>query len=466
MSHADDVFRTSQMVPKGRLVSGHTKEFQTDPIGFLTRLSKEYGEVAKFRLGPFQNVYHVLNPDLIKQILVTKQQSFVKSKDFNLLKPLIGEGLLTSEKDFHMRQRRLIQPSFKKTHIGQYAKDMIDITMDYISTWQHDDERIITKDMMDITLGIISKTMFSMEFKDGYEIVGKPLETALRITVKRMRKIFRMPLWVPTKINREYKKAIQRLDKVIYGIIEKRKNDTVKHEDMLGILMVARDADDGLGMTSHQVRDELMTIFLAGHETTANALSWALYAISKHPEIQAKLFNEVNSIIGQRTPKPEDFMKLQYTQNIIHETLRFYPPLYILSRDVTEDVTIGGYRFKKGDMILISSYVMQHNPEYFDQPESFIPERFENNFMKSLPAFAYFPFGGGPRVCIGNHFAMMEAVFVLACIAKRYRIKLAPDHHEVTPLPSLTLRPKNGLRMVLEERAAEAFEPGASNFSL
>ncbi|ULM98054.1 cytochrome P450 [Peribacillus frigoritolerans] len=464
MSHADDVFRTSQMVPKGRLVSGHTKEFQTDPIGFLTRLSKEYGEVAKFRLGPFQTVYHVLNPDLIKQILVTKQQSFVKSRDFNLLKPFIGEGLLTSEKDFHMRQRRLIQPSFKKTHIIQYAKDMIDVTMDYISTWQHDDERSITKDMMNITLGVISKTMFSMEFKDGYEIVGKPLETALRITVKRMRKIFRMPLWVPTKINREYKKAIQRLDKVIYGIIEKRKNDTVKHEDMLGILMDARDADDGLGMSSHQVRDELMTIFLAGHETTANALSWALYAISKHPEIQVKLFNEVNSIIGQRTPKPEDFMKLQYTQNIIHETLRFYPPLYILSRDVTEDVTIGRYRFKKGDMILISSYVMQHNPEYFDQPESFIPERFENNFMKSLPAFAYFPFGGGPRVCIGNHFAMMEAVFVLACIAKRYRIKLAPDHHEVTPLPSLTLRPKNGLRMELEERAAEAFEPGASNF--
>lgn len=464
LSHADDVFRTSQMVPKGRLVSGHTKEFQTDPIGFLTRLSKEYGEVAKFRLGPFQTVYHVLNPDLIKQILVTKQQSFVKSRDFNLLKPFIGEGLLTSEKDFHMRQRRLIQPSFKKTHIIQYAKDMIDVTMDYISTWQHDDERSITKDMMNITLGIISKTMFSMEFKDGYEIVGKPLETALRITVKRMRKIFRMPLWVPTKINREYKKAIQRLDKVIYGIIEKRKNDTVKHEDMLGILMDARDADDGLGMSSHQVRDELMTIFLAGHETTANALSWALYAISKHPEIQVKLFNEVNSIIGQRTPKPEDFMKLQYTQNIIHETLRFYPPLYILSRDVTEDVTIGRYRFKKGDMILISSYVMQHNPEYFDQPESFIPERFENNFMKSLPAFAYFPFGGGPRVCIGNHFAMMEAVFVLACIAKRYRIKLAPDHHEVTPLPSLTLRPKNGLRMELEERAAEAFEPGASNF--
>ncbi|MGG0844859.1 cytochrome P450 [Peribacillus simplex] len=463
MSQTDGAFRDSPKVPKGRLISGHTKEFQTDPLGFLTRLSKEYGEVAKFRLGPFQNVYLVLNPDLIKQILVTKQKSFVKSKDFNVLKPLIGEGLLTSEKDFHMCQRRLIQPSFKKTHISHYATDMIDTTLDYISTfWKHNDERIITKDMLDITLGIISKTMFSMEFKDGYEIVGKPLETALRIAVKRMRKLFRMPLWVPTKINRQYQKAIQRLDKVIYGIIEKRKNDTGKHEDMLGILMDARDAEDGLGMTNHQVRDDLMTIFLAGHETTANALSWALYALSQHPEVQTKLFYEVDSIIGARKPEPDDFMKLQYTQKIIHETLRMYPPLYILSRDVSEDVVIGGYHFKKGDMILISSYLMQHNQEYFDQPESFIPERFDKNYLKSLPTFAYFPFGGGPRVCIGNHFAMMEAVLVLACIAQRYRIKIAPDHHEVTPLPSLTLRPKSGLRMVVEERNAESFEPGAS----
>ncbi|MGE1163094.1 cytochrome P450 [Peribacillus simplex] len=464
MSHTDDGFRNSQKVPKGRLISGHTKEFQKDALGFLTRLAKEYGEVAKFRFGPFQNVYLVSNPDLIKQILVTKQKSFVKSKDLKALKPLIGEGLLTSEKDFHMRQRRLIQPSFKKNHISHYAKDMIDITMAYISTWEHNDERIITKDMMDITLGIVSKTMFSIEFTDGSEIVGKSLNTVLKAAVKRMRSIFRLPLWVPTKINREYKKAIKSLDKVIYEIIEKRKTDTVKHEDMLGILMDARDAEDGLGMTNHHLRDELMTIFLAGHETTANALSWALYALSLNPEIQSKLFCEVDSIIGRRTPSPDDFMKLPYTQNIIQETLRMYPPSFMISRDVEEDVVIGGYHFKKGDMIIISSYVMQHDPKYFEQPDSFIPERFENNFLKNLPMFAYLPFGGGPRVCIGNHFAMMEAVLVLACISQRYRIKLAPDHHEVTPLPSLTLRPKRGLRMVVEEREAEAFEPESSTF--
>ncbi|MFD6442586.1 cytochrome P450, partial [Peribacillus sp. NPDC060186] len=396
------------------------------------------------------------------QILVTKQKSFVKSKDGNALKPLIGEGILTSEKDVHMRQRRLIQPSFKKSHISNYAQDMIDITMDYISAWENREERIITKDMMNIALGIISKTMFSMELKDGYDMVGEPIESSLRIALKRMRTLLRLPLWVPTKINRKYKNAIQRLDTVIYSIIEKRREDAERHEDMLGILMEARDEEDGLGMSNQQVRDELKTIFLAGHETTANALSWTLYLLSQHPEVETKLFNEIDRVIGNRNPAPDDFMKLTYTQNIIWESLRLYPPIYIISRQVEADVVIEGYHFKKGDMILLSSFVMHHKPEYFDNPDSFIPERFENNYLKTIPTYAYFPFSGGPRVCIGNHFAFMEAVLVLACIAQRYRIRLAPDHHEVKPIPTLSLRPKRGLRMIVEERNEEGFQPEAS----
>ncbi|WP_255264055.1 cytochrome P450 [Peribacillus butanolivorans] len=463
MSETDEVLYDSPMVPNGKLISGHTKEFQKDVLGFLTRLSKEYGDVAKFRFGPFQNVYLISNPDLIKQILVTKHKSFVKSKDSNAIKPLVGdEGLLTSEKDVHRRQRRLIQPSFKRSHISNYAQDMIDITMDYISTWENEKERIITKDMMNIALGIISKTMFSMDFKDGYDVVGEPMEAALRISVKRMRTLLQLPLWVPTKSNREYKKAIQRLDKVIYSIIEKRREDAERHEDMLGILMEARDDEDGLGMSNQQVRDELMTIFIAGHETTANALSWAIYFLSQNPEVETKLFNEIDRVIGNRTPTPDDFMKLTYTQNIIRESLRIYPPVYIISREAEEDVEIGGHHFKKGDMFLLSPYVMQHKPEYFDNPDSFIPERFENNYLKTLPTYAYFPFSGGPRVCIGNHFALMEAVLVLACIAQRYRIRLAPDHHEVKPITTLTLRPKRGLRMIVEERNEESSQPGAS----
>ncbi|MDQ0220649.1 cytochrome P450 [Peribacillus cavernae] len=448
--------------PKGKLLTGHLKEFQSDPLEFLTRLTTEYGDVAKIRFGPFQNVYLISDPDLIKQVLVTKQKHFVKSRDFHALKPIIGEGLLTSEKELHMRQRRLIQPAFRKTHIVNYGQDMIDITTNYISTWKDGEERMITQDMMSMALGIISKTMFSMDFEEGYDVLGEPIETAMRTAVKRMRTLLQPPLWVPTRSNREYKNAIHELDKVLFEIIDKRREDAEKQEDMLGILMDARDDEDGLGMTDTQVRDELMTIFLAGHETTANALSWTLYLLSQHPEVESKLFHEIENVIGNRLPAPEDFKNLTYTQNIIWESLRLYPPGFVTGREVDEDVDIGGYHFKKGDMILVSQYVMHHKQEYFDNPESFYPERFENNFAKTIPAYAYFPFGGGPRVCIGNHFAMMEAVLVLVCISQRYRLRIAPDHHEVTPYPSITLRPKRGLRMIVEERNETGFQPEAT----
>lgn len=438
--------------PKGRLFTGLIKEFQADPLGFLTHLAKEYGEVAKFRFGLFQKIYLISNPDLIKQVLVTKQKSFVKSKDFQALKPLLGEGLLTSEKEFHMHQRRLIQPAFRKSHISSYAQDMIDITLDNISTWKNGEERTITEDMMNITLGIICKTMFNLDLKEGYNVIGKPLETSMKFAIKRMRTLLQLPLWVPTRSNRKFKQAIQEFDKVIYSIIEKRKAETENHEDMLGILLDAQDAENGKGITNRQIRDEVMTIFNAGHETTANALSWTLYLLSQNPEIEKKLFNEIDTVIGNRPPTPADFMKLPYTQNIIWESLRIYPPSFVTGREAEEDVDIGEYHFKKGDMLLVSQYVMHHKPEYFENPHSFIPERFENNYMKILPAYAYFPFGGGPRVCIGHHFAVMEAVLVLVCIAQHYRIKLAPEHHEVMPFPSITLRPRRGLRMIVEER--------------
>ncbi|WP_051404889.1 cytochrome P450 [Bacillus cihuensis] len=438
--------------PKGKLLTGHIKDFQADPLAYFTHLSNEYGDVAKIKFGPFQNVYLISNPDLIKEVLVTKQKSFIKSKAMHSLEDVMGQGLFTSEKEFHMSQRRLIQPAFKRSHINSYGQDMIDITTDYLSTWKNGEERIITQDMMSITLGIICKTMFSMDLKQGYELLGKSVETVIKMAVKRMRPIVRMPLWVPTKNNRQYKKVIQELDQIIYGMIEKRREDPVGHNDMLSILMNAKDDENRLGMTNKQVRDELMTTFLAGHETTANALSWTLYLLSQNPEVEKKLFDEIDTVIGSRPPTPDDFKNLTYTQNIIWESLRVYPPSFIVEREVDEDVMIGGYQFKKGEMVMVCQYVMHRKPEYFDNPESFIPERFENNFIKTIPAYAYFPFGGGSRVCIGNHFALMEAVLVLACIAQRYRLKLAPDHHEIIPIPTITLRPRRGLRMVVEER--------------
>lgn len=436
--------------PKGNLLKGVLKEFQSDPLGYLIKMEKEYGEVVQFRLGPFLKVNLVSDPDLIKEILVTKQKSFLKSRDMRALKTIVGEGLLTSEKEYHLKQRRLIQPAFKKTHIQQYGQDMIDTTLNYIAKWKDGQERQIADDMMNITLGIISKTMFSMDFEEGVSKIGEPIEKVMKLAVKRMRSILPLPLWIPTKENLIYKKAVKELDQVLYNIINNRRGRTQK-EDLLGILMEAKDEQDGLKMGNMQLRDELMTIFLAGHETTANALSWTLYLLSQNPEAEKKLHEELDSVLGNDIPIPQHFSQLTYTQNIIWESLRLFPPAYVIGRQVNQDINIGDYHFKKGEMVLISQYVMHRKTEFFNQPNTFIPERYENNFIKTIPTYAYFPFGGGPRVCIGNHFAIMELVLALACIAQQYKLELIPGHN-VKPQPLITLRPKYGLRMLIKKR--------------
>ncbi|UCZ54935.1 cytochrome P450 [Bacillus shivajii] len=438
--------------PEGKFFTGSLNEFQRNPLRFLQNLAEEYGEVARFKFGPMQNVYLISDPNLIKQVLVTKQRQFVKSRDLTMLKPIIGEGLLTSEKDHHLKQRRLIQPSFRRDHINQYAQDMIQTTNRYIDRWEHGEERVITEDMMTITLGIISKTMFSMAFTEGHRMIGSPMENVMTLAVKRMRSILPLPLWVPTKTNRKYKRAIKELDQVLYNLIESRRGVNEASDDLLGVLMEAKDEENGGGMPDKQLRDELMTIFLAGHETTANALSWTLYLLSQNRNVEEKLHEEIDQVVGLEEVKPEHFPQLQYTQQIIHESLRLYPPAYVIGRQVDEDVKIGRYLFKKGDMILISQYVMQRKEQYFCQPDQFVPERFQDHFIESLPSFVYFPFGGGPRVCVGNHFALMEAALVLACIAKKYRMKLTKDHPIVRPQPLITLRPKGGIQMELERR--------------
>ncbi|SEM97260.1 Cytochrome P450 [Mesobacillus persicus] len=453
----DDSFNNKQipLAQNGSFFTGHLNDFQKNPLHFMQNLTSEYGSIVRFRLGPLHKVILLSDPELIKEVLVTKQKSFIKSKDVQSLKALVGEGLLTSEKEVHMQQRRLIQPAFKKTHINLYAQDMIDITEKYIGKWNDGMETEVTEDMLDITLGIISKTMFSMDFKEGHERLGDSVENGMKLAIKRMRSIIPLPLWIPSKTNREFKQVTQALDEVLFSIIGNRRQEDSPKEDLLGILMAAREENHGTGMTDQQLRDELMTIFLAGHETTANALSWTLYLLSQHPEVEEKLHKEIDSIIGTETLNPEHFQMLTYTQNVIWESLRLYPPAYVIGRQVDEDVEIGGFLFKKGETVFMSQYVIHRQADHFEEPDTFKPERFENNFMKTLPTYAYFPFGGGPRVCIGNHFAFMEMVLVLACIARRYRLLLSPNHKIIKPQPLITLRPKPGLKMRLEKRNSE-----------
>ncbi|WP_404330986.1 cytochrome P450 [Mesobacillus maritimus] len=450
----DDAFNQKKipLAPNGSYFTGHLNDFQRNPLRFMQTLASKYGHIVRFRLGPLHKVILLSDPELIKEVLVTKQKCFIKSREVQSLKTLVGEGLLTSEKDMHMQQRRLIQPAFKKTHINAYAQDMIDLTEEYMSKWNDGMETEITKDMLDITLGIISKTMFSMDFKEGHELLGDSVENGMKLAIKRMRSILPLPLWVPSKTNREYKQVAQALDQVLFSIIGNRRQNDSHKEDLLGILMNARDDEHGTGMTDQQLRDELMTIFLAGHETTANALSWTIFLLSQHPEVEEELHNEIDSVIGSESLKLEHFQRLSYTQNVIWESLRLFPPAYVIGRQVDEDVEIGGYLFKKGETVLMSQFVIHRLPDYFEDPEDFRPARFENNFMKTLPTYAYFPFGGGPRVCIGNHFAFMEMVLVLACIAQRYRLRLIGHHETIKPQPLITLRPKPGLKMKLEKR--------------
>lgn len=418
----------------------------------MQMLAKKYGDVVRFRLGPSQKVILLSDPELIKEVLVTKQKWFIKSSDVRSLKTLLGEGLLTSEKEVHMRQRRLIQPAFKKTHITAYGQDMIDVAGQYVQKWKHGMETEITEEMMNITLGVISKTMFSMNLDEGYELVGESVERVMKLAIKRMRRAIPIPLWFPAKSNTEYKQAAKVLDDVLFNIINGRRREDIQKEDLLGMIMRARDDENGTGMTDKQIRDELMTIFLAGHETTANALSWILYLLAQHPDKEAKLHNEIDTVIDGKAIRPEHFSSLKYTQNVIWESLRLFPPAYVIGREVDKTVEIGGYLFRKGETVLMSQYVMHRRPDYFDRPDEFNPERFENDLLKKLPAYAYFPFGGGPRVCIGNHFSFMEMVLVLACLTSRYQFRLTPEQENIKPQPLITLRPKPGIRMILHER--------------
>ncbi|PGS51678.1 cytochrome P450 [Bacillus sp. AFS041924] len=429
---------------------GHLNEFRKNPLLFLSDLSKNYDTIVSFRFA-HRKINLLLEPDLIKEVLVTKQNSFHKSKPFQEMKTLLGEGLLTSEDEVHMRQRRLIQPSFTKLHIQSYAEDMVNTTEEFIRPWKDGEERLISRDMMELTLAIIAKTMFSMDMKQGHERVGKHFDIIMDLATKRIRSVLKAPLTLNTPKNKSLTGAIKAIDKVLFEIIEKRNHSDTK-DDLLGLLMRARDEESKQGMTNQQLRDEAMTIFLAGHETTANALSWTLYLLSQHPDKAKLLYEEVDRVLGSRRADFHSMKDLIYTQQIILESIRLFPPAWLISRKAIEDVRIGDYRIHKGETVMMSSYILQRSEQYFSNAGEFIPERFKNGKVEGVPEHAYFPFGGGPRVCIGNHFAMMEATLVLATIVQNYVIELAPNHHQVEAEPLITLRPKNGLRMIVKKR--------------
>jgi cytochrome P450 len=426
--------------------------FRRDALGFLTSIAREYGDVVFFRMGP-QRVYMLNHPDLIKEVLVTHQDAFIKGRALQRAKRLLGEGLLTSEGAHHRRQRRLAQPAFHRQRIDAYGATMCDYAARAARRWQDGQTFDVAQEMMRLTLAIVSKTLFDADVEADADEVGRAFTEIMELFQMLMLPYSEYLEKLPLPATRRFERARARLDAVIYRIIEARR-DGKDHGDLLSMLMAAQDVEgDGGRMSDRQLRDELMTIFLAGHETTANALAWTWYLLAAHPEVEQRLHAEVDEVCGARDrPGVADYPRLRYTEMVVSEAMRLYPPAWVVGRLAAKEFQVRGYKVPAGSLMLMSQYVVQRDPRFFPDPERFDPTRWTQPAREARPAFSYFPFGGGARRCIGEGFAWLEAVLLVATIARRWRLRLAPAQ-TVAPLPRITLRPKDGIRMTAELRA-------------
>ncbi|HZB44448.1 MAG TPA: cytochrome P450, partial [Pyrinomonadaceae bacterium] len=422
-------------------------------------LARQYGDVAQFRIGP-QKAFLLSHPDHVRDVLVTHHERFHKGRALQRSKRLLGEGLLTSEGAHHRRQRRIAQPAFHRQRVASYGAVMVEYAARAAERWREGRTLDISEEMMRLTLAIAGKTLFDadVEQHDADE-VGAALTEVMELFGYLMlpysELLEKLPFPLPPVVR--FQRARKRLDAVIYRIIDERRRSGGDRGDLLSMLLLAEDEEDaGARMSNEQVRDEVMTLFLAGHETTANLLAWTWYLLSQHPEVEARLHAELDAVLtGGRLPTVEDIPALRYTEMVVAETMRLYPPAWTVGRLAIADHEAGGYLIPKGSLVLLSQYVVHRDPRFFPDPERFDPERFTPEAKEARPPFAYFPFGGGVRRCIGEGFAWMEATLVVATLARRWRMRLAPGH-TVRPAPRITLRPsKEGVVMTLRERRTE-----------
>ncbi|HLY26698.1 MAG TPA: cytochrome P450 [Aggregatilineales bacterium] len=436
--------------PKAEGIAGHARYMTENQLGFQLDAMKTYGDVVRLR---FYNrvAYQISNPDDVHKVLVEENDKFSKSPIYKiLLSRFLGNGLLTSNGKFWRRQRRLVQPAFHHKRIQAYATTMTNYSADMANTWKDGEVRDLNQDMMRLTLNIVAKTLFDVEVTEHASAVGDALTVLLVETTNATQGMIFVPAWVPTAANRRSKRAVAQLDSVVNHIIDERRASGEDKGDLLSMLLLTQD-ENGESMTNRQIRDEAVTIFLAGHETTANAMTWTWYLLSQHPEVEAKLHEEWTRVLGNRAPELQDLRQLEYTEMVIKESMRLYPPIPFIQRQALEDTTLGGYDVPKGTLVNIGPYLLHHDARWFPDPERFNPERWTKEFEKQLPKSAYIPFANGPRVCIGNSFAMMEAQIILATLGQRYQLRPVSAEAPI-PEPHLTLRPKDGIRMRLEAR--------------
>ena len=439
--------------PKPRFLIGNMPLASPDPLAVFQSWTREYGDIFYYRAA-WIHVYFLNHPDLVEAVLVRNYQNFLKDHVVRKSRWFFGDGLLTNEGESWLRQRRLSAPAFHRERVASYAKIMTGYTEEMLATWRDGETRDIHQDMMRLTLQIVVRALFNVE-AEQIETISTAMNILMNSTTgvrMLLPPVFR---YLPTPKMLEFRRAVRKADETVYRIIARRRAMETENEsdsgDLLSMLMQARDEDGGR-MSDKQLRDEVMTFLLAGHETTALALSWTWHLLGQNPEAEANLHEELDRVLDGREPAFNDLLSLSYAERVIKESMRLYPPAWGVARTVNKKFELGGYRIPVGANVVMSTWVMHRDARYFPEPEKFDPDRWLPETAQKLPKFAYFPFGGGPRQCIGAAFAMMEATLLLATIAQRFQFR-AEAGHVVTPSPSFTLRPKHGVRMRLEKRA-------------
>lgn len=437
--------------PRNLPILGNLASFRARPIEFLTGIARDFGDLPYFRLGPY-HAYLINHPDYVRDILVTNQGNFIKSRALQRARILLGQGLLTSEGTFHLRQRRLVQPAFHRQRLAGYAAVMTECAARTRDRWTDGTTLDVSNEMMRLTLAVVGKTLFSADIESEATEIGEALTTVLKMFRMLMLPFSEYLEKLPLPAVRRFEKARDRLDHTIYGLIRERRKSGHDAGDLLSMLLLAQDEEgDGGGMTDTQVRDEALTLFLAGHETTANALTWTWYLLSQNPECEARLHREIDAVLDGRAPQMSDLPQLRYTEMVFAEAMRLYPPAWAVGRMSKAPFELGGIQIAAKSICIMSPYVLQRDARWFPDPEVFDPERWTPEARESRPKFSYFPFGGGARVCIGERFAWMEGALLLATLAQKWKLRLA-EGQRVAPLPLITLRTKYGMRMSLTAR--------------
>ncbi len=435
--------------PEGNFFIGDVAAVKKDVLGYFEQNVRKYPGISRIRLGTYYYV-NVSDPAYIEQIFLNTNKKYIKGRDNRNLTFILGEGLLTSQGEFWLKQRRLMQPLFHKQRLQGFVRKIEDCTNNLLERWKLKEAGVfdIHDEMTKLTLDVVSSALLSTTVSGDFRKVSEAISVIMRGMFGRTQSLLRLPYWMPTPKHINMKRHRKLLDDTIYKIIDDRRASAKQYNDLLTMLMEVEDADTAERMTDSQLRDEVITIYLAGHETTANALSFTFYLLAKHPEVKERISKEVEKIIDGGLDL-EKVNKLEYTMRVIKESMRLYPPAWGILREAGEDDVIDGWLIKKSDSIVLAPYAVQRMEKYWEKPEKFDPDRFLPERIKDKPKYSYFPFGGGQRLCIGNNFALMEMQIVLALICPEFDFRI-PDGFRLELEPTVTLRPKNGLPLIVE----------------